>query len=488
MGIIDFFRRNSTATDEDFLVSSGERKPDRFLVAMEKAFEPENGKKGQKKTTSEASFIKRIEPKQLELAYMMDEMVFRCTNFFATQVVGPGYDLVGSEENVKVVKDFFVKTFMNLQLEQMVRDSCNFGFGALEKVFNADDTIMTNLSRIDPKYFDFKKTSFNVPKEDSEGNIVGYTFTTLAGTKIDLIPNEIAYFPLFEMGNDRPLGYVEPLYRLVVDKLNTRAGFKESNWRMGYPLTVFYVGDKPDAKSGYTGHKSTTKIVNKLITETENLQAKHKLILPNWVKAEQMKSEKIETPVLLEYFDTRILATYGLPLDLVLGKGSKATLDVAMKRDLDRRIRWHQNKLSIVCERSVIPQILEQNGLKGEVKMRWKDVTPEDLNRMAKRYVEYIQCGIMKPEHARKIIYEIEGISLEETLEKLEEGEISQEEAIIVLKRIAKAFPSQETEIFVNKLIDKIMLKSTKVNKPIDDSVNEGDSISEEDDTDGDSG
>jgi len=467
MGIIDFFRSLTAKKVEEpsFVIPVG-RKNDRFLLSLAEALESKKGIK----VTETYKLAKRIKPEKLELASRMCEITARCINFYALQVVGPGFELVDCKPETKeFLKEFIERNHLLAKLEDVVRDMCIYGNGWLEKKFNAEGKFV-EVDYINGKYMDFQRDYNGHVIEDEFGNIRGYVFKDWTGQKRNLNPNQVAHFKLFSHGNELAFGFVEPLFHLIYDKLNARKGISQAGWRAGHELLVAYIGDKPDERIGYHGHRADEDFSRALADELEDIKGKHKLVLPYWARIEKIEGTKVDWSPLLNYFDTRICAGFGIPVEIAIGgigKANRATLEVAVTRDLDRRIRSFQNKISIVLKNDIFGELKKQGDIIEIPNIRWHDITPADLNRLAKRLVEYIQAGIIKPEDVKEIIYELEGFPLPKKLfESLsdfvtERKHITVEEAILFLKTLKTSFPDETIIKLIDSLVEKIMLKTT---------------------------
>jgi len=421
MAFFDIFRKKDAT--EKFKLPISRRGNDKYLLTLAEAFKPLG-----RKITKVQRMEKRVDPKKLELAARLDELTFRCVNFYALQVVGPGFDLIGDAKSVKVCQEFIDRTHLLEKLEDIVRDMCITGNGWLEKIYNSKGE-MVDVARIDPRFMDFKRTSLGFVEEDESGNITGYVFTDWAGQKIFLEPHQVAHFKLFGMGNERALGFVEPLYQIIYDKLNARKGFSQEQWRSGYPLYVAYVG--APATKEHPEKKPEAEFAQKLADELEDIKVRTKYVLPWWVKLEKLEPSKTGSATeLLEFFNQGICAGFGIPYDIAMGvgKGNRATLEVATVRDLDRRIRSIQNKVSMVIEKDIFGQLKNQFKLKSIPKIRWREITPPDLNRKAKRLVEFVNAGILKPEDVRELVYQMEDLVLDKKV-------VEKEKAVEKLKK-----------------------------------------------------
>lgn len=453
-------------TEEPFIISTS-HSGNNFLMEMAEAF---NG--GKSTPSQEPS--KRVSFEKLELAYRLDEIVARCVNFYALQVIGPKFDLINCQENTKkFLMEFIDRTNFMEKLEDVFRDVCKYGNGWLEKKFNVEGKFV-DIDYVNGKYMDLQRNSNGFVEEDQFGNIIGYVYKKYDGTFNDYPTEKFAHFKMFGQGNELAYGFIEPMYLLVHDKLNARNGISQAGWRAGNELLIAYVGDKPDSRIGYPGHKADKDTAEHLSDELEDIKGKHKLVLPNWVKMEKIPSETIDWSPLMNYFDSRICAGFGVPNELIYGAtgargGSKATLETSVVRDLDRRIKTMQNKITSVIRDSIFMQLKKQGDIDEIPDIRWLDITPADLNRLAKRLLEYKNAGLITEEDMlslKKIIFEQEGFTVDTKLQQLTdfvitEHHISVEEAVAFLSRLKISFPEQTLNKMIDSLIEKIMMKTT---------------------------
>jgi len=380
--------------------------------------------------TSAQKLAKRIPFEKLELAARLDEVAFRCVNFYALQVTGPGFDLITTDDKTKIVcEEFCDKVDILRKLEEIVRDMCITGNGWLEKLFNSEGDLV-DLARIDARFMDFQRDTNGFVQEDNSGKVIGYVFKDWTGKKTPLRVHQVVHFPLFSMGNELALGFVEPLYHTIYEKLNVRKGFSEEQSR--HPLYVAYVGEKPDPRANYRGKMGTPEFHQKLADELEDVKARTKYVLPWWVRLERFESSKTIQPQLTEFYNQSICAGFGIPYLIAMGFGrmERATLEVSITRDLDRRIRSIQNKLSEILREQIFSELQRQYKFKEIPKIEWKEITPPDLNRMAKRIHDLVEVGVINPADVREKVYKAEGIPFK----KDEEEEMKDKTGVEKLK------------------------------------------------------
>jgi len=228
---------------------------------------------------------------------------------------------------------------------------------------------------------------------------------------------------LFSEGNELAYGFIEPLYSVIYSKLNARKGVSQAAWRAGNDLLIGKVGDKPDNRVGYAGHKSTTDAIDKLGNELEDIRARHKVVIPYWVDISKISPSPVSdyTPM-LELFDTSICGGFGIPKVMALGEGKigKGDLEINVMRDLDRRLLEMQNNLSEVLMTTVFNKLLVQSGIsKFDYQIKWKEITPADMNRKAKRIQYWIEAGILTPQDVRQMVLDEEGLLTSEMKKEL---------------------------------------------------------------------
>jgi len=303
---------------EKISIPSGTSVNNRFLLELSDAF------KGTK-TTQNYKPVKRIDFNKLELAYRLDEIVSRCVNFYALQVIGPGWEPIKcSKEDKEFIKEFKERTHLDEKLEDVVRDMCKFGNGWLEKQFNPSTKKFVDVSFVSGKYMDMERDSLGTVLEDQFGDIVSYVFTDRSGNKKRIDTDKMAHFKLFGEGNELATGFIEPLYHLIYDKLNARHGISQAGWRAGNELIHAKVGLPPDTSKGFPGKKPDPAFINQLADYLEDIEGKHKLVTPYFVDVNKIPSETIDWSPFLDLMDSRIVSGFGIPIELILGLGGSS--------------------------------------------------------------------------------------------------------------------------------------------------------------------
>ncbi|MHA1642261.1 MAG: phage portal protein [Promethearchaeota archaeon] len=445
---------------QDEFVIARKNNSDRFLLALGEAL-------SKKKTSSSTKIFKRIPFDKLELCYLMDEVIFRCVNFYALQVGGVKFEIISKNKNAKNIIENFCRTInLSNKAVEITRDLCITGNSFYEKVYSMTGKLI-DIQRIDYKTIDYERDSRELVIEDESGKPKGYIYKGYTGNEISkLDSSSILHFKLFSLGNELAIGFIEPVYRLVYLKANIRHGFAQAGYRMGHPMNIIYIGDPENPKTGYTGHRPTKELVDKIESEWADIETKNVFIMPYYSKVEQLKPITVETQhELLKYCDSRIAASFGIPPEVAFGENAsnKATLEILITRDLDRRIKAIQNIIANVLENELFPEILSQYNIEDNVKIRWHEITPADLNRKAKRIIEYIQAGVLNPEDVRNMILDEEGLksplSEREVFSGIEnlQQEITLIEAVRLLKDIQVSFPQESIIEYSNQLISILM-------------------------------
>jgi len=379
---------------------------------------------GKKKADNKQNPQRRVPFEKLFLAYRLCSLTSRCVNFYANSVVGVGYKPVGDEKAIKICQEFDDKVGMKRLLINGVKDMCISGSGWLE-LMNNTKRELADIQRIDFTKMDFVRDGILMVKEDDSGQPVGYVFgkSPIVGS-IDgyspvvyftdgMEPNgkkeDIVHFKLFSFGNELPYGFIELVYSDILSRLNLKDSFRQSGYRVGTPLRLYYVGDKPDRKMGYRGHPATKETIDAIDSELSDLDNKHKLVLPFWVKEEISKTETSVPQIdLLNYFDRMIAGGFGLPAEIAAGGAneSNADLETLMTRDIAPTLKSMQDMISREVETKIWQKLMMQNGIPIEKtpKMVWNEVIPMDLNRKSKRITQYIQAGVLAPSDVRNMV------------------------------------------------------------------------------------
>jgi hypothetical protein len=313
--------RKTDIPKNDFYVLSGNPSSDRHLLALGDVI---NDDKGEKKTTNETMPIKRTSFEKLELAYTLDEVSNRCANFYALQVSGPGFDLIGNPKAIAVLRDFNFSVRLKLKIEEITRDMCISGNSFWEIIRNTKNDIV-DLQRIDFKKIDYVRDTYGHVKEDASGIPEGYVFGLNIKNPVYFTDGkngnnkreDILHFKLFSSGNELAVGYMEPCFKIIYLKLNVRDGLAQASYRIGHPLYIIYVGDPPNPKTTYPGHVPNSTMVGKIDDEFQNIETKHKFVMPYYTKVEELKPEAgLPQRELLDYCDSRISGCFGIPLEL----------------------------------------------------------------------------------------------------------------------------------------------------------------------------
>ena len=390
-----------------------------FLLGF-KDYLQKTGEKGTKRAKSQGTLVKRRKFRDLEYCYVLDEVVFRCVNFYAEQVIGVGFDFVGGKKVVNVCQKFFQDNDVYQKLKDAVRDMCICGNGFMEKIRGKTKKLV-DLQRMDYKKTDYIRNEMGFVKVDNSGKPMGYAYGKYAFENIvsegsfegqEFNMNDVVHFTLASLGTELAVGFVEPVVEIVRLKRNTINAISSPIQKMITPFWIEFeekaggwihvkVGDKPDERGRYRGHEVTSDIVSKLNTAWNTIQKRFK-----HGSLEDMHK-------LLEWCDARIIVPFGLPADMVFGSATrKSNLDVILPRDVDLRIKGIQNEIAEELLRNVIPEILKANGLSSEnlPQIRFRDPKPVDLNRKAKRISTYIKFGVLEPNDVREQVLKDEQI------------------------------------------------------------------------------
>jgi len=96
----------------------------------------------------------------------------------------------------------------------------------------------------------------------------------------------------------------------------------------------------------------------------------------------------------------------------VAGISSSAEGETVLNRDVEKRVKFIQELVTMSMRGQLFPDILEAAGVKTDEipKAVWNEVVPSDKNRKAKRITSYIETGVLVPEDVREDILKEEGL------------------------------------------------------------------------------
>jgi len=294
--------------------------------------------------------IYRVDPAELEQAYISDPIYFSTINKQVQLIMGAGYELIGDKNNNW--KNFFDNIGLigddmtwNEMLTQIFTSEDIYGKAFVLIVQNKNRTKAVDLLMLDTKKVDYAKNQSDNVLLDGEGKPLGYMIeipdnvtstyivpdatpdnikTESGSNKIFIKAERIIQYKLYTFG-DRlyPLGLIEPSYISVLRKMNIEEAQANSIYQRGsYPLDVS-VGDE--------NHHPRPQDVTKAAETFSMIKHDRVIAHPYWEKAtvlEAKQSDAVEG--VLTYLRRNQIASLSMPESLAIGSGettNRATLN-----------------------------------------------------------------------------------------------------------------------------------------------------------------
>lgn len=366
--------------------------------------------------------INRIEQKELYQLYVSDPLVFNSINKQVQIIMSAGYDLEGSEKSINFFEGFIERIgeqgtendFDQILSETFLHELTG-GRAWHENIHNSAGTKIVDIDIINPLGMDYARDASGKIVFDNEGNPVGYVqkvpFNFSQDQKfkvpdkvntsngIFIPPKYITHFKLYTVGDGLSgLGLVEPIYKSALRKLNIEQGYANAAHRLGYPIVTATIGDAL--------HEPTTQQITNTLNEINQIDYKSSFAFPYYVKMDLLEARKPERlKDNLDYFENSEMTGMGTPGAFATGRGedtNRATLNrqeyilkLSLKDFIKRTIKTIENKEFAV--------IAAQNGLFTEDKkpdfprIKWREISMEDLDGKAKRLMGYSQYGLLTP-------------------------------------------------------------------------------------------
>lgn len=376
------------------------------------------------KTVKQTPDIERIDPAELEYAYVKHPIVFNAINKLTQCIMSAGWELRAT--NPKVL-DYFKKfieeigqtgediTFDEI-LESIFQYQMIYGSAYLETVIGKhtnDPNNIVDLVILDPKRMDYAKLSDLQIALNSYGKPVGYTQNwptevstegkgdkvpegsdiSLGMNQIFLSPYRITHFKYYEYG-DRfyPMGIVEAAYQSILYEMMIKRKHSNAMDKRGDDQLVDYVGD--------SFHEPTPQQIQNALNNVKQLSSSNSMALPYWHRLDTIKT-KPNTVVddTLNYLRQDICSSLGIPLSLATGSGeatNRATLATQLLFLTFTLNNFVQTTLSTL-QKNIFARICEYNKFTEVPQIVWGHIGVEEINDKAKRITEYIKSGALIP-------------------------------------------------------------------------------------------
>lgn len=356
----------------------------------------------------------RVPPKELEIIYVREGMIYQWINKFSETVLASNYRIVTSSKREEVLMlEFLNKIDFRALLRRTIRNEMIYG-NAWWEVIKSTNGKIANVALLDSKFMDVARDNMGKPVLDDSGNPVYYVqyvsynydmskipkerrvqqtpkFTYQSGQGIKMYPDEIIQFQYNEIGEScLGIGLIEPIYNLVLVKQNTEQGYAEAVQRTAFPRIWVQVGDE--------SHLPTQEEIDHVWSMLSDLEVKNQFVSPYYYKPTILEAKKTEKLALnLNYFIDQIVAGLGGPKPFITGSGedtNRATL-TDQKLFFERSIKETQEELSDKIEKDLFSILAHQWHFRRTPKLEWEEVSSESLDNKAERIVRYAKGGLL---------------------------------------------------------------------------------------------
>jgi len=378
--------------------------------------------------------IKRVPQDELELTYLHNPTIFNGINKIQQTIMSAQYEIVCKDKKIKKYFDDFIANVGNsgsdftwdTLLAQIFKYQCIYGWAWVENIYNKKGTSIVDWDLIDPKKMDYaKNTSQNIVLNKFM-NPVGYVETlpmtvpiedpglpAELANKVTLPPNSIfletwrvSLLKLYQVGDGfYPIGLIEPIYKSSIRKMNIEHAMANAIWRHGFPIVVASVGD--------TNHEPTPQQVNSILSKLKDVSYKQEMAIPFYYKLEILESKKAERlREHLEYFKEQEIAGMGIPKPFATGGGeatNRATLGNQSEMFL-LTLRDIIERTSETIQRNMFRPICELEGFKEVPTLRFDALGLDELDKKAKRLLDYLDKGVLSIEEVKDLLKRFEKI------------------------------------------------------------------------------
>jgi len=325
-----------------------------------------------------------------ELLYRLEPLIFSGVNKLTRRITGTRMFFTnGDEEEIQKAEEFFENSGLKSLLPHLVKDAFIYGFGVAEIVKRGKKI---TFNQINPKEFDYQRTSDNNIAFDSNGKIKGFVWKKANGQEETLKPSEVLLIRFYSLG-EFCLGIspIEPAFKAAWIKLNLEEALGEAVFRHGFPLYVCKVGS-PEYKvwAEVTPDKIRTakQILGDLDTATE-------IVIPWWMDLKKIEGGKAEDiSKYLEFLSSEILASLELPKAFgvqTTGLGGRAVEEM----DFEKTILVMQEELKRQLEEQVFFPYYKSNGFKTKPRLQFTEYAPELQTAKLRRLSTFAKYGLL---------------------------------------------------------------------------------------------
>jgi len=312
--------------------------------------------KSNEKTRKTSKLPKRLEPSELEYAYLTDALI-RNGIKASVQMFDCQYDVVAKSSKIKKETEDFLEVIGFDKLKLDIAKNCFvYGDAWCEKVYKNGKLI--GIVNLNPARIDYAKSSDGKIAMDNRGNVIGYVqsfpneelnekrFGSSSDRKIFsnkgifLKQNQIARFYFDTIGEGwRGIGLIEPLYSVILGKSEAEIGFAHVINKLGFPIVINYVGDE--------SHDPSPNAINDALEVVSDLNYKTEIAVPYFMRLETLNVKGVDKlRDELEYFIEQEITGIGIPGPIATGRSgdtNRSTLVTQIKFCLGRN--WSIRKI-----------------------------------------------------------------------------------------------------------------------------------------------
>ena len=355
--------------------------------------------------------MKRVSPRELELAYATDPILFNGVNIYVEVMLSCSPEIIASNEKEQRYMDEWAHRvkFKLRVLPKIVQHCCIYGNAWTEICYSKKikDEIV-KLSTRDPKYMDFRRSSLNnriiFDKFGEPKEYVQYLEFDMPeqpneiyqnGMRAIIIPKEkIAHTTFLTVGDSYyGIGLIEPCMNATLGKNNAQKGFTHSIFRLGFPLLGLKVGNDQVFP--------TPEMIDKAVEEFKNVNERTLVGYPHYVEPKiiesSMRADKLRDDI--RHFTSEQISGMGVPSALVTGSGedvNRAVLDTMLTL-FYQKIRMFQESISSSLEEQLFVKIYEDKNFDDIPRLEWRESSIETLTAKSERLEKYVKVGLLKP-------------------------------------------------------------------------------------------
>jgi len=396
------------------------------------------------KTVKQSPEIERVDPSELEYAYIKHPVTFNAINKSVQSIMSAGWKLECKDQEVLDYFNNFIEsvgdvgenvTFEEI-LESIFKYQMIYGNAYIETVLGKNTKSSDNivdLVILDPKRIDYAKISDGQIALDDYGKPLGYiqqlpfdidnqtlgdpipegSDIGIGSNALFLNPSRICQFKLYTYG-DRfyGQGLIEAGFKSIVYETMIKKAHTNSIEQKGEPPIIDYVGDE--------FHPPTPQQIDNARNVMKEFKYNKYFAFPYWHKIEPL-NYKTNGVILdsMKYLREDMGASLGMPMAFATGSGESTNRSTLTTQHLFLTFTLNDivKKTLATLKKYVFKRICEFNGFKEVPNIVWGYIGVEEMNEKSKRIVEYAKAGIIRPEEARKYVIESERL---EDLGKIE--------------------------------------------------------------------